>query len=150
MKVQSVALMWLLVCALGLSNQVKASLPACTNTQADYDGDGYGWENNASCRVSHASAQSDKAVLVNIMQPTSPDNIISITWPHIQEQSPFSRTPLFYEVWNNERLMATVNTNRFLLKLSELENQVGCFSIRAVRGSLKSEHSSPVCFFVRS
>ena len=44
--------------------------PACVSAASDPDGDGYGWENNATCLVSDASASSLFAAVLDAAQST--------------------------------------------------------------------------------
>lgn len=89
-------------------------------------------------------------VLVNVMRTTNPDSLVTINWPAVDNLNPFSAESLTYEIWHNETLLGIADTNSFQLRLSDLEVKFGCISIRAVRGELKSEHSSPTCFLVQS
>ncbi len=135
----------IIVFTLCISGQLQAAIPVCTTKDADLDGNGYGWENNQSCQI-----RDDQSTALKVLHPSAADNVISITWPPIDDKNPFASPPLNYEVWNNDALLAIVDTNHFLIKISELENNIGCIRIRAVRGSYKSDRSSPACFVIQS
>jgi len=103
---------------------------------------------NAGYQDHTPTADEDSEVLINLMQPTSPDSIINIKWPPVDNHNPFASEPLRYEVWKNDQLVDTVKENSYQLDLSELQTTVGCISIRAVRGAQKSDYSSPSCYVV--
>lgn len=98
----------------------------------------------------HDADHSNGEVLLNVMQTSDPNNLVTINWPAVSDLNPFSADPLTYEVWHNENLLGVSETNSFQLRLSDLEVKFGCISIRAVRGDLKSDYSSPTCFLVQS
>ncbi len=64
-KVTTVAL---LVIGL-LSSATVSALPVCALTNSDSDGDGYGWENNASCIVSTTTPEQKPTCSSNLSDP---------------------------------------------------------------------------------
>lgn len=146
MNIRYLGALYFLVLALYFPGQLLASTPYCSHKSSDLDGDGFGWENNKSCKVN----SMDEALLINFIYPTSPSNVISISWPVGGYHNPFSTHVFAYEIWNDEELLATVSNNMYLLRVSDLAKKFGCIRIRALRGTLKSELSTPACYFVQS
>jgi len=51
-------------------------LPECEYTASDYDGDGFGWENDGSCRVTDSSQGEP-----NIFNWVTGENV-DLIWPY--------------------------------------------------------------------
>ena len=105
----------------------------------------------ATCNAEFTSETQTNTgeVTLNIMNSTSPDNVFTINWPPVENYNPFSEQPVRYEIWHNDSLLDTVSFTRYSIKVSDLSEKIGCISIRAVRGSHYSDHSSPACFFIK-
>lgn len=101
-------------------------------------------------RVDDIATSSNGAseVPINYMQPVSAKDVVSIQWASDDNLNPFSADPLTYEIWQDDKLLDTVDDNSYELQLSQLQNKVGCISIRAVRGAQKSGFSTPSCFII--
>lgn len=95
-------------------------------------------------------ATSAEGLSFNLMSSNNPDDIVKINWKPIEPPNPFAVESLVYEIWHNHALLDTVKKPQYKIKLSDLNEQHGCISIRAVRGSNKSGYSTPACFLVKS
>lgn len=56
--------MWLVLLTSSPAG-LHAALPICEYSSSDADGDGYGWENNASCIVQNSPAQSAETAVIS-------------------------------------------------------------------------------------